>query len=151
MMTFVVPFVVGLAVTAQTGPTPAELERAHRLLAGTWDVLEMVDDGETLSRDLIRSKLAAGGRIRVVNRSFEIVNPDTGEARTTAFRIDPSQNPRRIDVISRDDRILRGIYRFEGDELVICQQSKPEEPRPDTFEARAGSGRMLLRLKLASD
>jgi len=151
MMTFVVPFMVGLAVTAQTGPTAAELERAHRLLAGTWDVLEMVDDGETLTRDLIRSKLAAGGQIRVVDRSFEIIKPDTGEARTTAFRIDPSQNPRRIDVISRDDRILRGIYRFEGDELVICQQTKPEEPRPDTFEARAGSGRMLLRLKLASD
>ena len=145
----VVPFV--LAVTAQIGPSPAELERAHRLLAGTWDVLEMVDDGETLSHDLIRSKLAEGGRIRVVDRSFEIVNPETGEARKTAFRIDPSENPRRIDVISRDDRILRGIYRFEGDQLVICQQSKPEEPRPDTFEARAGSGRMLLRLKLASD
>jgi uncharacterized protein (TIGR03067 family) len=111
----------------------------------------MVDDGETLTRDLIRSKLAEGGQIRVVDRSFEIINPETGEARTTAFRIDPSQNPRRIDVISRDDRILRGIYRFEGDQLVICQQSKPEEPRPDTFEARAGSGRMLLRLKLASD
>ena len=107
-------------------------------------------DGETLSHDLIRSKLAKGGRIRLVDRSFEIVNPATGEARTTAFRIDPSQS-RRIDVISRDDRILRGIYRFEGDQLVICQQSKPEEPRPDTFEARAGSGRMLIRLKLASD
>ena len=97
----------------------------------------MVDDGETLTRDLIRSKLAAGGRMRVVDRSFEIINPETGEARTTAFRIDPSQNPRRIDVISRDDRIVRGIYRFEGDQLVICQQTKPEEPRPDTFEARA--------------
>ena len=152
MMTLVVvPFVLGLAVTAQTGPSAAELERAHRLLAGTWDVLDMVDDGETLSHDLIRSKLAEGGRIRVVDRSFEIINPETGEARTTAFRIDPSQNPRRIDVISRDDRILRGIYRFDGDQLVICQQSKPEEPRPDTFEAPAGSGRMLLRLKLASD
>ena len=34
-----------------------------------------------------------------------------------AFRIDPSQNPSRINVISRDDRILRGIYRFEGDQL----------------------------------
>jgi uncharacterized protein (TIGR03067 family) len=150
MITFVVvPFV--LAVTAQIGPSPAELERAHRLLAGTWDVLMMVDDGETLSHDLIRSKLAEGARIRVVDRSFEIVNPATGEARTMAFRIDPSQTPRRIDVISRDDRILRGIYRFEGDQLVICHQSKPEEPRPDTFEARTGSGRMLLRLQLASD
>ena len=54
-------------------------------------------------------------------------------------------------MISHNDRILRGIYRFEGDRLVICQQSKPEEPRPDTFEARAGSGRMRVRLKLASD
>ena len=43
-MTFVVPFVVGLAVTARTGPGAAELERAHRLLARTWDDLEMVDD-----------------------------------------------------------------------------------------------------------
>src|SRR4029078_11659595 len=104
----------------------------------------MVDDGETLSHDLIRSKLAEGGRIRVVDRSFEIVNPATAEARKTAFRIDPSETPRRIDVISRDDRILRGIYRFDGDQLVICQQSKPEEPRPAALHARAAAGVALL-------
>ena len=105
----------------------------------------MVDDGETLSRDLFGPSWLRGrdsGRRPV----FEIVRQP---ARPGQWRsIDPS-GPRadRRDLAS--DRILRGIYRFEGDQLVICHL-KPEEPRPDTFDALR-IGPMLLRLTLASD
>ena len=30
------------------GPSPVELERAHSLLAGSWEVVSIVDDGETI-------------------------------------------------------------------------------------------------------
>ena len=111
------------------GPSPAELERAHSLLAGSWDVVSIVDDGETIGRELIRAKLAKDGRIRVATRSFEIVNPETGDSRTSAFRLDPSKLPRQIDIISGDDRIVRGIYMIEEDGLAICLQQKDGEPR----------------------
>src|SRR4051812_36229809 len=82
------------------GPSPAELERAHSLLAGSWEVVSIVDDGETIGGALVRAKLAKDGRIRVANRSFEIVSPETGDGRTSAFRLDPSKLPRQIDIIS---------------------------------------------------
>ena len=131
------------------GPSPAELERAHSLLAGTWEVVSIVDDGETIGEELIKAKLAKNGRIRVANRSIEIVNPETGDSRTSAFRLDPSKLPRQIDIISSDDRIVRGIYMIEEDGLAICLQQKDGEPRPASFDAPAGSGYMLLRMKLA--
>ena len=130
------------------GPSPAELERAHSLLAGSWEVVSIVDDGETIGKELIRAKLAKDGRIRVANRSFEIVNPETGDGRTSAFRLDPSKLPRQIDILSSGDRLVRGIYMIEEDGLAICLQQKDGEPRPASFDAPAGSGCMLLRMKL---
>ena len=99
-------------------------------------------------RQLIRAKLAKNGRIRVANRSFEIVNPETGDSRTSAFRLDPSKLPRQIDILSSGDRLVRGIYMIEEDVLAICLQQKDGEPRPASFDAPAGSGYMLLRMKL---
>ena len=130
-------------------PSTAELERAHSLLAGTWGVVSIVDEGETIGEELIKTKLAEDGQIRIVNRSIEIVNPGTGDRRTLAFRVDPSKVPRQIDVISSDDRIVKGIYRIDEDSLAICIQQKDGEPRPASFEAPAGSGCMLLRMKPA--
>ena len=100
-------------------------------------------------QELIRAKLAKNGRIRVADRSFEIINPETGDSRTSAFRLDPSKLPRQIDIFSSDDRIVRGIYMIEEDGLAICLQQKDGEPRPASFDAPAGSGYMLVRMKLA--
>src|SRR3954465_11232945 len=117
------------------GPSPAELERAHSLLAGSWEVISIVDDGETIGEALIRAKLVKGGRIRVTNRSFEIVNPETGDGRTSAFQLNPSKLPRQIDILSSGDRILKGIYTIDEDSLGICLQQKDGEPRPASFDA----------------
>ena len=131
------------------GPSPVELERAHSLLAGTWEVVSIVDDGETIGQELIRANLAEDGRIRFGDRSIEIVNPKTGDRRTSAFRLDPSKLPRQIDIISSDDKIVRAIYMIDEDRLAVCLQQKDGEPRPASFEAPAGSGCMLVGMKLA--
>ena len=86
---------------------------------------------------------------RIANRSFEIVYPETGDSRTSAFRLDPSKLPRQIDILSSGDRIMKGIYVIEGDGLAVCLQQNDGEPRPASFDAPAGSGHMLLRMKLA--
>ena len=129
-------------------PSPIELERAHRLLAGTWEVVSIVDDGETIGQELIKANLAENGRIRFVDRSIEIVDPKTGDRRTSAFRLDPSKLPRQIDIISSDDKIVRAIYMIDEDRLAICLQQKDGEPRPASFDAPAGSGCMLVGMKL---
>ena len=46
---------------SQDRPTAAQVEQAHQLLNGEWDIVSLTDDGETLGRELIRAKLAENG------------------------------------------------------------------------------------------
>jgi uncharacterized protein (TIGR03067 family) len=153
MVSFLSPLtlLLGMTAAAADGPTPAALEMAHSLLAGTWNVAEITDDGDLMGASLIRARLAEGGQIRIANRQIQITNPETFTTRSLAFRINPSKNPREMDVISQDDRIVKGIYRIEDDALLICLQPRPEGARPEVFDAPAGSGRMLIRLTLADN
>ncbi len=131
------------------GPSESELRRAHELLAGNWDILSMTDDGEVLAPDLIRAKFAQNGRVQIGTRNLAIVSPKGGERRLSAIRLDPSRTPSEVDVTTQFDEVLKGIYQFNGDQLVVCLAKRDDEDRPTSFAAPAGSGDLLLRLKMA--
>lgn len=131
-----------------SGPSESDLKQARQLLMGVWEVESIVDNGEKLGAGLIRKKVAAAGRITVGERMIRFQNPITNEDRITAYRLNPSTNPRQIDVINDDDRLLRGIYRFEGDQLVVCLQHQENGPRPERFEAPDKSSLVVLRMNL---
>ena len=128
-------------------PTAAELARAHEMLAGSWQFLSISDKGEILGPRLVETRFARDGMLTIADRQINIVNPVTGEKRTATFRIDPSKSLRRIDLFTRDDRILRGIYKFEDDSLTLCLQ--PDETRkvPADFSSPESSDLILIRLK----
>ena len=150
MMTMLLPLLMAVAsMTAQDDrrPSDSEIQRTHQLLAGTWNLVSVVDDGERLGAELIRQKVAADGNVVIADRSLQILNPETGARKQWMFRIDISQNPRRMDVITPDDRILHGIFKFEGDSLVICVPHHDDTKTATTFDAPTGSGLMLLTMK----
>lgn len=153
MFTLIWPLLLGAAgwVDDTPQPTDSQIRRAHEMLAGTWQVTSVNDDGEILGPGLIRSKIAKDGKIKVSQRLITIVSPETGEKRISSFRLDPVGNPRHIDVTSPDDRLFRGIYQFQDESLVICLQTREDKDRPDDFVADNGSDRMLIRLKLADN
>ena len=131
------------------GPSESELRRAHELLAGKWDILSMTDDGEVLAPELIRAKFAENGRVQIGTRNLVIVSPQGGERRLSAIRLDPSRTPSAVDVTTQFDEVLKGIYQFNGDQLVVCLAKTDDDDRPTSFEAPAGSGDLLFRLKMA--
>jgi uncharacterized protein (TIGR03067 family) len=145
----------GSAATGQDEPTPtptpAAVERAHQLFNGTWQVVELTDNGEKLGLDLVRAKLARDGRVRFANRALAITNPETGETQTSPIRLNPAALPRRLDLTNRNDQIQEGIYQIQGDELTICIADQPGPNRPFDFSALSGSGNMLARLKFVPD
>ena len=131
-------------------PTNAELQRADEMLAGSWQFVSIDDKGEKLGPKLVETRFARDGILKIADRRMTIVNPVTGEQRTATYRIDPSKTPRRIDLFTRDDRILRGIYKFENDNLIICLQPGEAKDLPQEFASPAGSDLILVRLKALS-
>jgi uncharacterized protein (TIGR03067 family) len=132
-------------------PTQGELTRERDLLGGTWQIQSIVDQGETLSADIIRTKIAEDGRVRIGVRGASIVSPRDDQKRLWAYRIDPSQTPKQIDVTTQFDTVLKGIYTFDGDRLLFCVAKTEDDPRPTTFEASSGSNRILYRMKMLKD
>ena len=110
----------------------------------------MTDDGEVLAQDLIRAKFAQNGKVNIGTRAVAIVSPKSGERRLSAIRLDPSKTPSEVDVTTQFDEVLKGIYQFSGDELVLCLAKRDDQDRPTVFSAPTGSGDMLFRLKMAS-
>lgn len=49
------------------------------------------------------------------------------------FKLDPSAKPKWIDVVERD-KVMKGIYELDGDNLKICLREKGDE-RPTRFES----------------
>lgn len=133
----------------ERAPTREELRRAHDLLTGVWQISSMVDSGDLLGSRLIRQSMAADGRVTINQRAIEFLDPESSHARILSYRINPSANPRQLDVINEDDTPLRGIYRIQNDELVFCLNHQPDGERPTSFDSPRGSGLMLMRLAMA--
>ena len=79
------------------------------------------------------------------------VSPRDDSKRLWAYRIDPAQSPKQIDLTTQFDTVLKGIYTFEGDRLFVCVGKTEDDPRPTAFEAPRGSDQMLYRLKMVHE
>ncbi len=57
------------------------------------------------------------------------------------FTLDPKQDPKHIDMMIPNDsetpQLSKGIYKFEGDKLIICRGQAPGGDRPRNFVSSA--------------
>ncbi len=55
----------------------------------------------------------------------------------TTFTLDPKQDPKHIDMMIPDEagtpHLSKGIYKIDGDQLVICRSQAPGGERPRNF------------------
>jgi uncharacterized protein (TIGR03067 family) len=136
------------AARAAAGPG-ADARRENRpdseRLMGKWALVSLVQNGEELPSDQARDL-----RLELTDKRFRSNLPSRlfGEA---AYTIDPSQQPRWMDVISPGDlgeHVCRGIYRLEGEQLTLCH-ARPGDERPTRFESRPDSSITLTRWRRA--
>jgi len=77
------------------------------------------------------------------------------KAKDRKFKLDPSKSPKEIDFELTDPktdkaaRLTRGIYKFEGDQLILCRQIIPERERPKEFKTTDKDGAELVVFKRA--
>jgi len=120
-------------------------EQAQKQLQGTWIATKAERDGKAAD-DVVGHRLSfTGNRFRIQSKDGKLVYAGT-------VRVDPSAKPAAID-FDNTDGILKGktwkaIYALDGDTLVTCDNAPNlDERRPTAFEARSGSGYILITFK----
>lgn len=147
-LTIMTVFLGTVAGTASGQETP--IVREHSLLRGTWSLVSLEDNGNILGPDVIREKLIADGRITIGDRLCQFTGALDGKTHTYAYRLEVDREPKGIELIDESDGVLRGIYAFLGDQLVICVH-RGDEPRVSSeLAAPAGSGDMLMTLQIVT-
>lgn len=93
-------------------------------IQGTWRSVRIETLGERADEDMgVGSLLVFAGD-----------RATTPDGRTYRFRLDPSKDPRELDLLYADTEhaLFHAIYRLEGDQLVTCFNTHLS-PRPSCF------------------
>lgn len=116
-------------------------------LQGQWEVTELVEDGKVIPREAIREWLPSGGKIEINENAMSFNSPEDGRKHVKVFSVDATTFPKGIDLSTREKKDGWGIYKFDGERLIVCLSDPEEAPRPKEFDAREGSGQMLMTLE----
>jgi uncharacterized protein (TIGR03067 family) len=122
-------------------------EEGEKKLQGTWKATKAQRNGKAAD-DVVGHRLSfTGGR-------FQIQSKDGKSLYAGTVRVDPSAKPAAIDFKhaagALKGKVWRGIYALDGDTLTTCDNA-PDlgKGRPAAFEAKSGSGYVLITFKRA--
>lgn len=127
---------LGLAACAAPAPE-AKREAVVRGLEGRWQLVSETSNGKVLPDDFVR-------RVSVSIRDgrHSVVIDGKTVAHEIPFDFDPATDPMTSIDRLPDGRVIRGIFKLEGDTLTSCVGA-PDQPQPVQFAAPAGSGQVL--------
>jgi uncharacterized protein (TIGR03067 family) len=133
-----------------TGLMPAladTAEEAQKKLQGAWTATKAERDGQ-VADDVV------GNRLTFTGSRFQIQSNDGKLLYEGTFRLDPSTKPSAFDFEHTEGALRgkawKGIYALDGDTLMTCDNAPSMgKGRPATFEAKAGSGYILITFKRA--
>jgi len=109
-------------------------------IEGVWEVVSTTYDGK---------EVAAKGRTLVFGEKKFTTFIGDKKKRAVAFTLDPSTDPKRIDMDRGDkDGKALGIYEIDMDQLKLCY-GEPGAERPKAFESKPGKKVFLIILRRA--
>ena len=117
-------------------------EEAGKELQGSWTATKAVRDGKPAD-DVVGHRLSfTGGRFQIQSRDGKPLYAGT-------VRVDPGARPASIDFEHTEGTLKgkawKGIYALDGDTLSICDNAPNlDTGRPASFEAKSGSGHVLV-------
>jgi uncharacterized protein (TIGR03067 family) len=123
----------------------ASAEEAQKNLQGSWTATKAERDGKPAG-DVV------GNRLSFTGNRFRIQSKDGKPLYAGSIRVDPSAKPAAIDFEHTQGvlkgKTWKGIYALDGDTLTICDNAPNlDKGRPAAFEAKSGSGYVLVTFK----
>ena len=121
------------------GVQPAAAQAA---LQGNWIATKAETGGAA-------SPAVVGHRLSVSGARFDIKSKDGKAVYAGTLRTDPHATPAAIDFAhtlgALNGKTWQGIYKLAGDTLTVCDNAADlAQGRPTAFEAKRGSGRVLI-------
>jgi len=116
-------------------------------LQGTWGVTSQEHGGKKSdAKDIANLTVEVSGA-KVTTRDGVDVKEDASVARLDG-KAKPAELDLKITAGADLDKVVKGIWKLEGDTLTICI-AEPDKERPKAFEAKEGTGHTLLVLRKA--
>ena len=134
-LVLVVGFAPAPLPRARRGPEPDDLQK----MQGTWVVVKYeLNKADILAR--------YSQEIRFTFRGKRMTCSLNDDVRSTwDVELSPGSSPRAItETEASKSLVMRGIYRFEGDRLVICHDSG-QGARPTEFDSEGSRYLIVLR------
>ncbi len=137
--------VLALSLVAAGGESTEAIRKDRAALQGTWQVVASEQDGERVPAADIKD-------LALIFKDDAILVREGGKAEEKfAFKLDPTQKPKQIDLTIKfgpaKGRIDRAIYAIDGGDLRICIQSNKDALRPVEFSTQPGSKLWLVVLR----
>ena len=122
-----------------------QAEKAQKNLQGTWAATKAERDGKAAD-DVV------GHRLSFTGNRFQIRSKDGKTLYEGTFRVDAKTKPAAIDFEHTEGDLKgkswKGIYALDGDTLTTCDNAPNlDKGRPAAFEAKTGSGHVLITFK----
>jgi RNA polymerase sigma factor (sigma-70 family) len=134
------------AAPAADRPKEADRKTDQERLQGSWAVVAAEVSGKKASAEELK-EIA----LTLDFAGDKVLLTQGGGSEEAAFRLDPTKDPKEIDLIVGKTDVHRGIYRLEGDRLTLCESHPPQE-RPAAFASKAGAKfPMLLVFKRSGE
>jgi uncharacterized protein (TIGR03067 family) len=136
-------------------PDPPARPDDKERLQGHW-VAESVDNGDQIPKGKQPKELTDEITLTIVGNklTMRVVPLDANDKEDLEIHLDETANPKKINLIDADRKTAFGIYRFDGDRLMLCLGGAEVKDRPTEFSATDGNGRWLgvfKRAKAAED
>jgi uncharacterized protein (TIGR03067 family) len=108
-------------------------------IQGTWTLAESETGGEKIPPESLKAR----GVQMVFEEDRLIARMGDKTVTLGTFSLDPEKVPKTYDRVYNDGTKRLGIYRLEGDRLMICIAALDKE-RPTAFTTKPGDGVSLL-------
>jgi RNA polymerase sigma-70 factor (ECF subfamily) len=139
MVTHAVLPIVFLVVLIATAVSAQEAKKELDKFQGQWVGVSREERGKKMP-----DKFAMQYKLTIQGNRWTVKDGD-GSENDVAIQIDPSKNPKTIDLTFKVDKertyTFLGIYKLEGDTLTVCLRAAPRG-RPKHFETTREGGNL---------